>query len=63
MPGGKLAPLQVRWETSMRTISRQALFDDVWTRPLTKIAPELGISDVALRKICDRHNIPSPGRG
>src|SRR3954469_25513429 len=47
----------------MRTISREALFEDTWTRPLSTIAPEYGISDVGLRKICDRHDIPTPGRG
>jgi hypothetical protein len=47
----------------MKTISRQALFEDAWTRPLSKIAPEFGVSDVGLRKICSRNNIPTPGRG
>ena len=47
----------------MRTVSRQALFSDVWARPLSTIAPEYGLSDVGLRKICDRADIPTPGRG
>jgi hypothetical protein len=47
----------------MKEISRQALFEDVWTRPLSTIAPEYGLSDVGLRKICDRADIPTPGRG
>lgn len=47
----------------MRTISREALFKDAWTRPLAKIAAEFGVSDTALRKACDRHDIPTPGRG
>lgn len=47
----------------MSTISRTALFQDAWTRPLSTIAAEFGISDTALRKICDRHDIPTPGRG
>lgn len=47
----------------MRTVARQALFEDVWTRPLSIIAPEYGLSDVGLRKICDRADIPTPGRG
>jgi hypothetical protein len=50
-------------EALTRTISRHALFDEVWTRPLTKIAPEFGITDVGLRKICSRHGIPTPLRG
>lgn len=47
----------------MKTISRQALFEDVWTRPLSTIAPEYGISGAGLRKFCDRAGIPTPGRG
>nr|WP_169732872.1 hypothetical protein [Azospirillum halopraeferens] len=33
------------------------------TRPMTKVAAEPGISDAALRKICEKHRIPAPGRG
>jgi hypothetical protein len=47
----------------MATISRTDLFEEVWTRPLSAIAPEYGLSDVGLRKICDRADIPTPGRG
>ncbi|MDO8380134.1 hypothetical protein [Phenylobacterium sp.] len=47
----------------MTVMSRQALFEAAWQRPLTDIAAELGVSDVGLRKICDRHEIPTPGRG
>jgi hypothetical protein len=47
----------------MRTICRQALFEDAWTRPLSKIAPEFGLTDVGLRKICSRNGIPTPSRG
>lgn len=46
-----------------RELSRRELYDLVWDRPLTKIAVDLGISDVALHKICVRHRIPLPGRG
>ncbi|MBV5269450.1 MAG: hypothetical protein JZU55_05450 [Afipia sp.] len=45
------------------TLARQALFDLVWSRPLTKIVAEFGISAVALHKICDKHRVPMPGRG
>jgi hypothetical protein len=30
---------------------------------MTKVAMELGISDVALSKICKKHRVPVPGRG
>ena len=47
----------------MTTLSRQDLFDKVWSQPVTKVAAELGLSDTAVRKMCDRHDIPVPGRG
>ncbi|MFA7428582.1 MAG: hypothetical protein WCZ23_00325 [Rhodospirillaceae bacterium] len=43
--------------------TRRELYDLIWARPMTKVAAELGISDVALHKICDKHRIPAPGRG
>jgi hypothetical protein len=39
------------------------MYDLVWSRPMTKVAEDLGISDVALKKICDKHRIPTPPRG
>src|SRR6267378_2922675 len=44
-------------------LTRRAMYDLVWSRPLTKVAEDLGISDVALKKICDKHRIPTPSRG
>lgn len=29
---------------------------------LSRIAAEFGVSDTTLRKMCDRHDIPTPGR-
>ena len=47
----------------MTVMSRQALFEAAWKRPLTEIADDLGITSTGLKKICDRHDIPTPGRG
>jgi hypothetical protein len=44
-------------------ISRKSLFEMVWSQPMTKLAAQFKISDVALTKICRRHEIPVPGRG
>ena len=44
-------------------LTREELFKKVWERPMTKVAAEYGISDVGLKKICDKHRIPVPGRG
>lgn len=44
-------------------VSRQELYDQVWSTPMIKLAKEYGISDVALAKICKKLNVPYPGRG
>ena len=44
-------------------LSRQDLYELVWARPVTQIAKEFGLSDVALHKICKKHRIPVPARG
>lgn len=41
-------------------LTRQQLYDMIWERAVSKVAPELGISDVALRKQCVKHAIPLP---
>lgn len=45
------------------TITREELYDLVWKKPISKLAVELGISDVGLSKICRRHEVPTPPRG
>ena len=45
------------------TIKRSQLYEKVWSTPMTQLAKEFGISDVALGKTCKRHNIPKPGLG
>jgi len=47
----------------IEAISREKLFALVWERPATEVARELGISDVALGKLCRRQQIPKPPRG
>lgn len=44
-------------------VSRSALYARVWQTPLSRLAPELGLSDNGLRKLCLRHDIPVPARG
>jgi hypothetical protein len=44
-------------------IGRQELYDLVWSKPVVKIAEDLGVSDVAVGKICKKLNIPKPGLG
>jgi integrase len=42
---------------------REALYEIVWTAPVMEVAQRLGVSDVALAKLCRRAAIPVPGRG
>jgi len=42
---------------------RDALHELVWTAPVLEVALRLGVSDVALAKLCRRAAIPVPGRG
>jgi hypothetical protein len=44
-------------------MSRQELYDKVWSTPVRTLAKELGLSDVGLKKTCKRHDIPTPGLG
>lgn len=45
------------------TISRQELYNQVWSKPLIHLAKDYLLSDVGLAKICRRHNIPLPPPG
>jgi integrase len=42
---------------------RDELYNLVWTSPVSEVAVRLGVSDVALAKLCRRAGIPIPGRG
>ena len=47
----------------MAKLTREELYTLVWDRPMTKLAKEFGLSDVALHKICRKHDIPTPPLG
>lgn len=44
-------------------LTREELYQNVWSEPLRTLAKQLGISDVALAKRCRKLNIPLPGLG
>jgi len=46
-----------------RTLSREELYELIWSMPATKLAKEIGISDVGLGKICRRMEVPKPALG
>lgn len=44
-------------------MTRSELYALVWSKPMTHPAKEFGLSDVGLRKICVKHDIPTPPVG
>ena len=40
-------------------VSREALYEVVWTDAVTVVAPRYGLSDVGLVKICMRLGVPA----
>jgi len=46
-----------------KELSREELFALVWDRPTQEVARELGVSDVAIAKLCARLQVPKPPRG
>ncbi len=46
-----------------RVFTRQEFYDLVWSKPMTHLAKEFALSDVALHKICKKHDIPNPPLG
>lgn len=42
---------------------REQLLDEVWAEPVLVVAPRYGLSDVGLKKLCMRLQVPTPARG
>lgn len=45
------------------SFTRREFYDLVWSKPMIHLASELGVSDVALHKVCRKHHIPNPPLG
>lgn len=45
------------------TFERKALYEEVWSTPLSTLGPRYGLSDNGMRKICQAMNIPLPPAG
>jgi hypothetical protein len=45
------------------TLSREDLYELVWSKPMTELAQDFALSDVALAKRCRKLGVPVPGRG
>ncbi|WIW88036.1 hypothetical protein K3M67_13900 [Sphingobium sp. V4] len=46
-----------------RIFTRREFYDLVWSKPITHIAKDFSLSDVAIHKICRKHAIPTPPAG
>jgi hypothetical protein len=45
------------------TLTREDLYELVWSKPTVELAKDFGVSDVGLAKRCRKLGIPIPGRG
>jgi hypothetical protein len=45
------------------TLTREELYELVWSKPLIELAQDFGLSDVAVAKRCRKLGVPVPGRG
>lgn len=50
-------------EKTDKPVDRETIYNEVWTDPVTVVAPRYGLSDVGLAKICRALAIPLPSRG
>ncbi|MDV6333140.1 hypothetical protein [Asticcacaulis sp. 201] len=44
------------------TLTREQLYERLWSTPMNKLIGELGTSRIALIQLCDTHQIPRPDR-
>ena len=44
-------------------ICRDDLYERVWQEPMSRLAPQYGITDVGLKKICKKLSVPTPPQG
>lgn len=44
-------------------LTREELYELVWSEPMSRLAPKYGLSDVGLKKTCKRMRVPTPGLG
>ena len=49
--------------TDAVTLTREELYELVWSEPMWTLAQRFGLSDVGLAKTCRRFRIPVPSRG
>jgi integrase len=52
-----------RGAVKVHRLTRQQLYELVWSKPISRLAEQFDISDVGLAKACRRANVPIPHRG
>ena len=55
--------LEIRREGASPRYDREKLYQEVWTDPVTEVAKRYQMSDVNLRKICKKLDVPLPPAG
>lgn len=50
-------------KTNTVEVTRENLYAEVWSMPMTKVSKKYNLSDVGMAKVCRRNNIPCPPRG
>ncbi len=50
-------------ESKIKLANRTELYEQVWSKPMIKLAVEYGLSDNGLRKICKKLKVPMPKAG
>jgi hypothetical protein len=48
---------------SLSDLTREQLYELVWSTPASKLAEQFGVSDVAIAKHCKKLAVPRPERG
>lgn len=48
---------------SKTSVTREELYEQVWTTPIKKLAASYGVSNTAIAKACRRMGVPTPPRG
>jgi hypothetical protein len=58
-----VCPLQARKIAVPFTLTREQLYELVWSEPMRLLSKQIGISDVAIAKHCRKIGVPIPERG
>ncbi len=61
---GRPPVVQVPWNTADYVqVTREELYELVWSAPMVQVVKQHGLSDNGLRKICRKLDVPTPPRG